>query len=435
MRSPPPRRRRRPRRSPSPAGPRRARRAPRARGRMRRLPGERVPALASQILAQQRHPRAHRRPVERLARPHPVRHDQPSSPEQMHAELALPRQPPLARLQRELAQPRVAVRDPEDPRQRRPTAPAPRRRPRARATRAPRFAARTRSRARRFRAPTMTHPSPHVGLPHVADLQDIVDDLEAEILRPISVEDRRWRLLAHSAQPDETDPVRRSRSSAARPRPTWPPGSRASGCSGRASSSTCRRTPALGMTRRVVLPIRHGDVLLGFLWVIVGDRPLTDADRAALVRGAAEVADNLWGRLREADERRAASTRCSPRFTGGLAAELAAALRWPATGAYAVAVPRGGDEIAERLRRRRGAADFAWVAPRTTASSSSPAIPRRLRRRARHGRRGRRRQRPLRARSPHAPTRCARPRSRRSSPAPPRTLGPSRPTTSSAAGR
>ena len=39
---------------------------------------------------------------------------------------------------------------------------------------------------------------------------------------------------------------------------------------------------ALGMTQRVVLPIRHGDVLLGFLWVIVGDQPLTDADRAAI---------------------------------------------------------------------------------------------------------------------------------------------------------
>src|SRR5262245_54374715 len=47
-------------------------------------------------------------------------------------------------------------------------------------------------------------------LSRIADLQDIVDDLEAELLRPISVEDRRWRLLAHSAQPDETDAVRRS---------------------------------------------------------------------------------------------------------------------------------------------------------------------------------------------------------------------------------
>ena len=44
----------------------------------------------------------------------------------------------------------------------------------------------------------------------LADLQEIVDDLEADIRRPISVEDRRWRLLAHSVQPDEADAVRRS---------------------------------------------------------------------------------------------------------------------------------------------------------------------------------------------------------------------------------
>lgn len=118
------------------------------------------------------------------------------------------------------------------------------------------------------------------------------------------------------------------------------------------------------MRRRAVLPIRHGEVLLGFLWVIVGDRPLSDADREAIARGGTEVADNLWGRLREVDERRVRVNALLARaFTGeDVAADLASALRWPATGAYAVAVSSGGDEIAERLRRRRGAADFIWLA-------------------------------------------------------------------------
>jgi hypothetical protein len=122
--------------------------------------------------------------------------------------------------------------------------------------------------------------------------------------------------------------------------------------------------PALGMTQRVVLPIRHGDVLLGFLWVIVGARPLTDSDRAAIARGGQEVADNLWGRLREADERRGRINALLARAFGGeeVATDLAATLRWPATGSFAVAVAAGGDEIAERLRRRRGAADYAWLA-------------------------------------------------------------------------
>ena len=123
---------------------------------------------------------------------------------------------------------------------------------------------------------------------------------------------------------------------------------------------------SLGMTRRGCLPLRHGDVLLGFLWVIVGDRPLSDDERAALARGGGEAADNLWAR----DERRE-RTRSLLRaaLAGEGAAELAAALRWPADRRpYAVAVCAGGEEVAERLRRRRGAADFAWTVGRRTRS-------------------------------------------------------------------
>lgn len=118
------------------------------------------------------------------------------------------------------------------------------------------------------------------------------------------------------------------------------------------------------MTQRAVLPIRHGDVLLGFLWVIVGERELTDDDRAAITRGGAQVADNLWGRLREIDERRGRINALLARAFAGedVATDLAATLRWPPTGSFAVAVSRGGDEVPERLRRRRGAADYAWLA-------------------------------------------------------------------------
>ena len=140
----------------------------------------------------------------------------------------------------------------------------------------------------------------------VPDLQEIVDDLEAEIGRPISVEDRRWRLLAHSAQPDETDPVRQ-RSILTRETPpdvtAWLEGL---GLHRARELVDVPENEALGMTRRGCLPLRHGDVLLGFLWVIVGDRPLSDDERAALARGAGEAADNLWAR----DERRERTGRC-----------------------------------------------------------------------------------------------------------------------------
>ncbi len=188
------------------------------------------------------------------------------------------------------------------------------------------------------------------------DLQEIVDDLEAEIGRPISVEDRRWRLLAHSAQPDETDPVRQ-RSILTRETPpdvtAWLEGL---GLQRARELVDVPENEALGMTRRGCLPLRHGDVLLGFMWVIVGDRPLTDGERAALARGAGEAAENLWAR----DERRERNrSLLRAALAGEGTAELAAALRWPAEGTYTVAVCTGGDEVAERLRRRRGAADFA----------------------------------------------------------------------------
>jgi hypothetical protein len=198
----------------------------------------------------------------------------------------------------------------------------------------------------------------------VPDLQDIVDDLEAEIRRPISVEDRRWRLLAHSAQPDETDAVRRQSILSRETAPDVAAWLEGLGLQRARELVDVPANEALGMTRRGCLPIRHGDVLLGFLWVIVGEQPLTDAEREALRRGASEVADNLWNRLREADERRTRTQSLLRALLAGepTASELAAALRWPLDGAYAVAAVSGDEDLPDRLRRRRGAADFAWIA-------------------------------------------------------------------------
>ena len=201
----------------------------------------------------------------------------------------------------------------------------------------------------------------------MADLQEIVDDLEAEIRRPISVEDRRWRLLAHSAQPDEADPVRRSSILTRETSPdvvAWLDGL---GLQRARDLVDVPRNDELGMTRRGCLPIRHGDVLLGFLWVIVGDKPLSGAERAGLARGGEEVAANLWARHRAADERsRRTQTLLDALLVSGdpeaAARDLAATLRWPESGVYAVAVCEGDESIAERLRRRRAAADLVWTA-------------------------------------------------------------------------
>ena len=297
-------------------------------------------------------------------------------------------QPPLARLQRERAQPRVGVRDPEDPRQARRLA-------RADALglehRHPRAAALQLVRGRQPADPGAHDHDVHrrgiVGLRAVADLQEIVDDLEAEIRRPISVEDRRWRLLAHSAQPDEADAVRRSSILTRETSPDVAAWLEGLGLQRARDLVDVPRNDDLGMTRRGCLPIRHGDVLLGFLWVIVGDRPLSDAERAGLARGGEEVAANLWGRQRAADERRRrtleqldallAGARAPPRelaATAALAGDRGATRSRSAT---ATRLSPSGCAAAARRRlrlvRRRAARD------RRPRSAGAAHLPRSLR--------------------------------------------------------
>jgi hypothetical protein len=215
----------------------------------------------------------------------------------------------------------------------------------------------------------------------VADLQEIVDDLEAEIRRPISVEDRRWRLLAHSAQPDGADAVRRSSILTRETSPDVVAWLEGLGLQRARDLVDVPRNEDLGMTRRGCLPIRHGDVLLGFLWVIVGDHPLSEAERAGLVRGAEEVAANLWGRHRAADEKRRRTVEQLDALLAGsegAARDFAATVRWPETGAYGVAVCSGDEAVAERLRRTRAAGDFVWSGERGRLAivARDPAGPR-----------------------------------------------------------
>ncbi|HWK29376.1 MAG TPA: hypothetical protein VNS09_22625, partial [Solirubrobacter sp.] len=215
----------------------------------------------------------------------------------------------------------------------------------------------------------------------MADLQEIVDDLEAEIRRPISVEDRRWRLLAHSVQPDEADAVRRSSILTRETSPAVAAWLEGLGLQRARELVDLPRNAELGMTQRGCLPIRHGDVLLGYLWVIVGDAPLSDPERAALDRAGAAVAGALWERHRAADERRRRTLEHLDALLAGserAAADLAATLRWPETGAFVVAVCAGDDAVAERLRRRRAAADVVWTerAPRLILLARDPEPPR-----------------------------------------------------------
>lgn len=203
----------------------------------------------------------------------------------------------------------------------------------------------------------------------MADLQELVDDLAAEIGRPISVEDRRWRLLAHSAHDGEIDAVRRTTILARAAPPAVASWLESLGVLRAAGLTAVPANAGLGMAARVCVPVRHGDVLLGFVWVVVAERPLAADEEAALLRAAQTVQEVLWARRTQQDEQahlvRTLLEDDDAAAARHAALELGALLRVGDGAPVAVAVADAdvGEDVGERLRRRwpRGGA-VAWVA-------------------------------------------------------------------------
>lgn len=170
------------------------------------------------------------------------------------------------------------------------------------------------------------------------DLQDVVDDLAARLRRPVEVEDRRYRLLAYSAHDvgDVADDVRTAtilQRRAPADVVAWLDGL---GLDARAGVLDVPAEPALGMSARACAPLARDGVVLGFLWVIPGERALRDDERAAIAAAAGDACRALWER-RARRERRAALV--EDLLAGGEdAAAAARALGWPAGAAVRVVV-------------------------------------------------------------------------------------------------
>lgn len=199
----------------------------------------------------------------------------------------------------------------------------------------------------------------------MADLQELVDDLAAELGRPISVEDRRFRLLAHSSHTGELDRVRRetilTREAPADVR-EWLESL------GLLRAVGVVETPdnaAVGMTRRTCLPVRHADVLLGFVWVVLGERPLSPTELGALERTAAVVETELWQRRTATDAHqhlvRALLFDADVVAAQHASLELAALLRCAEDAPVVVAVGVAGEEAGEAVRRRWRAGGATWA--------------------------------------------------------------------------
>jgi PucR C-terminal helix-turn-helix domain/GGDEF-like domain len=119
------------------------------------------------------------------------------------------------------------------------------------------------------------------------ELQHLVDSLAAELSRPAIVEDRRQRLIVYSRHSGPIDAVRHAsilQRCVSAEVLAW---------LRRFELATARhpvRTPAnrsLDMLPRVCVPIRHHDLLLGYLWFIDEEESMT-SEQVALAETAAQ---------------------------------------------------------------------------------------------------------------------------------------------------
>jgi hypothetical protein len=145
------------------------------------------------------------------------------------------------------------------------------------------------------------------------ELQRIVDAVADRVGRAALVEDRHQQVLVYSAQDEPLDAVRRSSILSRHAAPEVVAWCRAAGLHRARRPTRTPAAPQLGLLPRVCLPIRHHDLLLGFLWFIDADGTMSDSDIRAAARAADEVSRvlhraDLLGDLaaeREADAARA----------------------------------------------------------------------------------------------------------------------------------
>lgn len=131
------------------------------------------------------------------------------------------------------------------------------------------------------------------------------DACAAVVDAPVTIEDTRSRVLAHSARHDAADPIRLTTIVGRRVPDTVLASLRARGVFRRlAASDEPFFVPADGDLRaRLVVPVRAGTEWLGSIWAVVDDRPAPEVV-AELTRTAARVALHLLQLRSQVDLRR-----------------------------------------------------------------------------------------------------------------------------------
>ncbi|MFC0506747.1 PucR family transcriptional regulator [Micromonospora costi] len=144
------------------------------------------------------------------------------------------------------------------------------------------------------------------------ELQRLVDALAAYAGRPALIEDRRQRVVVYSEHTGLMDDVRRASILRRQTTPEVMAWFRNTGIMDAREPVRTPASPELDLLPRVCVPIRHQDLLLGFVWFIDPDGTMADADIAATglmsELSLALYRENLLGELASQREIEAART-------------------------------------------------------------------------------------------------------------------------------
>jgi hypothetical protein len=193
------------------------------------------------------------------------------------------------------------------------------------------------------------------------ELQRIVDAVAARAGRPALIEDRRQRLVVYSEHNGQMDDVRRDSILRRQTTPEVIAWFRDAGIMRARKPVRTPACPGLDLLPRVCVPIRHQDLLLGFVWFIDADGDLTDEDIDGVTGPMAELSlalyrENLLGEL--ATQRETEATRtllveaadARGHAVSALLADGTVAGDGPSTALVAQLVPAPGRSVDEVAR-------------------------------------------------------------------------------------
>lgn len=210
------------------------------------------------------------------------------------------------------------------------------------------------------------------------ELQRTVDAVAARVGRPALIEDRRQRVVVYSEHSEPMDAVRRASILRRHTTPEVIAWFRGAGILEARDPVRTPACPELGLLPRVCLPVRHDDLLLGFVWFIDADGTMSDGDIRAARDTMSDLSlalyrENLLGELisqRETEAARALLSEAPAARAHAVRALLEEGLIWadgPTTalvGHLAMAPGEAPDEISRMAVEQALVLTRRWLGPK-----------------------------------------------------------------------